>query len=124
MPPRKLALFFRRQMEPILTQPFGQVSLAQMIQGPADEAARAEGELARRRSPLEVFRRWREMRRFRNRLAEHGGVGSTFDRGQFLLGKQLLYFERYGKMFLSDVSLVSDREFLEKALAEPPIVAG
>ena len=33
------------------------------------------------------------------------------------------YFERYGKMFLSDVSLLSDRAFLETALAEGPIAA-
>lgn len=39
-----------------------------------------------------------------------------FDRGMFLLGKQLLYFERYGKLYLSDVSLLSDRDFFESLL--------
>jgi len=29
-----------------------------------------------------------------------------------------MYFERYGKMFLSDVSLLSDRKFFEGLLAE------
>lgn len=115
--------FFRRQMEPILTRPFGEVSLSQIFQGPQDRAGQAEGEIASRRSPREVVRRWREMRRYRNRMAHHGGVGSSFDRGTFLLGKQLLYFERYGKMFLSDVSLVADEEFLRAALAGPPISA-
>ena len=30
------------------------------------------------------------------------GYGSGFDQAQFLLSKQLVYFERYGKQFLPD----------------------
>src|SRR5947207_1429415 len=62
--------------------------------------------------------RLREQRRLHRGVAEHGAIGSDFDRGTFLLGKQLMYFERYGKMFLSDVSLLSDRKFFEGLLAE------
>ena len=62
------------------------------------------------------FRRWREQRRLHRDVA--AAIGSEFDRGTFLLGKQLAYFERYGKMFLSDVSLLSDRKFFEELLAE------
>jgi hypothetical protein len=40
-----------------------------------------------------------------------------FDRGMFLLAKQLLYFERYGKLYLNDVSLVSDRAFFASLIA-------
>ena len=36
----------------------------------------------------------------------------------FLLTKQLLYFERYGKMFLGDTSLLADRGFIESLLRE------
>jgi predicted unusual protein kinase regulating ubiquinone biosynthesis (AarF/ABC1/UbiB family) len=35
----------------------------------------------------------------------------NFDRGMFLLGKQLLFYERYGKLYLGDRSLLDDREF-------------
>ena len=40
--------------------------------------------------------------------------------GTFLLGKQLMYFERYGKMFLADVPILDDREFFVTLLAGAP----
>jgi hypothetical protein len=46
------------------------------------------------------------------------GIGSTFDRAQFLLGKQLVYFERYGRAYLPDVALLEDRAFFEALLAD------
>ena len=49
---------------------------------------------------------------------EGGGLNSDFDRGTFLLAKQLMYFERYGKMFLADVPILSDRAFIEQLLRE------
>jgi hypothetical protein len=47
-----------------------------------------------------------------------GGLMSDFDRGYFLLGKQLMYFERYGKLFLKDSPILSDPEFLQDLLRE------
>ena len=35
---------------------------------------------------------------------------SEFDRANFLLGKQLMYFERYGKLFLADAPILADRD--------------
>jgi hypothetical protein len=55
--------------------------------------------------------------------ARHGGRGTSFDRGTFLLAKQLLYFERYGKMFLGDTSLLEDRAFFERVLGAGPLSA-
>ena len=49
----------------------------------------------------------------------HGVYDSDFDRGIFLLAKQLMYFERYGKIFLADVGLFEDEEFFRAALAAP-----
>jgi hypothetical protein len=43
-------------------------------------------------------------------------VASDFDRAGFLLGKQLMYFERYGKLFLADTPLF-DREFVKSVLS-------
>jgi hypothetical protein len=52
------------------------------------------------------------------------GVNDTaFDRGMFLLGKQLVYFDRYGKLFLPDVPLLWDRAAFERLLAEPVVPA-
>ena len=47
----------------------------------------------------------------------HGLYDSEFDRSMFLLTKQLMYFERYGKIFLADVGLFEDEEFFRAALA-------
>jgi hypothetical protein len=54
---------------------------------------------------------------------EYGGMDSDFDRGTFLLAKQLMYFERYGKMFMSDMPIMSDRAFFESLVgtADAPI---
>ena len=45
-------------------------------------------------------------------------MDSEFDRGTFLLAKQLMYFERYGKMFMSDTPILSDRPFFESLVAQ------
>ena len=49
---------------------------------------------------------------------ETGGLMSDFDRGYFLLGKQLMYFERYGKLFLAEAPILSDRDFIATLLEE------
>jgi len=113
-----LAQFVRGVMEPLLTRPFGEVSLATFLAAVQGQVAKAQGQVAHGRSWRERLRRLREQRRLHRDVAAHGAIGSNFDRGTFLLGKQLMYFERYGKMFLSDVSLLSDRKFFEQLLAE------
>ena len=59
------------------------------------------------------------VQRRRHRLAEEGGgIFSDFDRGNFLLGKQLMYFERYGRLYLADRAILSDKPFLVRLLRE------
>ena len=48
-----------------------------------------------------------------------GITESEFERGLFLLTKALLYFERYGKMYMSDVGIFADEEFFRAALEAP-----
>ena len=48
---------------------------------------------------------------------------TSFDRSLFLLGKQLAYFERYGKLFLPDTPLMWDTDAFEKLLAQPTALA-
>ena len=57
---------------------------------------------------------------------ESGGLMSDFDRGTFLLAKQLMYFERYGRMFVSEVPILNDRAFIEQLLegVDPSDLAG
>ena len=93
------------------------MSLATFIAAIQGQVAKAEGQVVQG-SWRARLRRLREQRRLHRGVAEHGAIGTDFDRGTFLLGKQLMYFERYGKMFLSDVSLLSDRKFFEGLLAE------
>jgi hypothetical protein len=49
-----------------------------------------------------------------------GGLFSEFDRGTFLLSKQLMYFERYGRLFLADVPLLNDQAFFKELLKGAP----
>jgi len=115
-----LAVFIRSLIEPVLNRPFGEVSLAALIQAPQVQAAKAQGIEAHNRSMKAVVGRLRAQRELRRLADESGGTDSDFDRGTFLLGKQLMYFERYGKMFLSDVPLLHDRAFFEQLLASAP----
>ena len=115
-----LATFIRSLIEPVLNRPFGEVSLAALIQAPQVQAAKAQGIEAHNRSMKAVVGRLRAQRQLRRLADESGGTDSDFDRGTFLLGKQLMYFERYGKMFLADVPLLHDRAFFETLLASAP----
>ena len=114
-----LVAFFRAQISPLLTEPFGEVSLATILAGPIVQSAPADEQQAGRvRRALMASRR---MRRFSRIVNESGAVGSSVDMGGFLLQKQLLYFERYGKMFLADRPLLADDAFFRAALDAPPI---
>ncbi len=115
-----LATFIRSLIEPVLNRPFGEVSLAALIQAPQVQAAKAQGIEAHNRSLKATVGRLRAQRQLRRLADESGGTDSDFDRGTFLLGKQLMYFERYGKMFLADVPLLHDRAFFESLLASAP----
>jgi hypothetical protein len=112
-------MFMRMAIEPVLTQPFGEVSLADLLTAPQRRIAEAKGLEANELTLRAVYRRFREQRRVRAALEAHGAMDSDFDRSVFLLSKQLVYFERYGKIFLKDVSLFEDAEFFRAALDAP-----
>jgi hypothetical protein len=79
--------------------------------------AKAQGVEAHQRSVRAIMRRLRTQRRVRRLADESGGLMSDFDRGLFLLAKQLMYFERYGRMFVSEVPILHDRAFIAQLLA-------
>lgn len=111
----------RGMVEPMLTRPFGEVSLGAFLAGLQGRVATAEDAVVGRRSWRATLRRLRDQRRIHHVARAEGTISSSFDRGSFLLAKQLLYFERYGKMFLADTALLSDRAFFTKLLGEGPI---
>jgi len=113
----QLALFIRTMIEPVLLRPFGEVSLGELLTAPQAQVARARGVEAHNRSARAMFIRVRAQRKVRRMAEDHGGVASDFDRATFLLGKQLMYFERYGKLFMSDTPLLADREFFTALLS-------
>jgi predicted unusual protein kinase regulating ubiquinone biosynthesis (AarF/ABC1/UbiB family) len=112
----ELTVFVRSIFEPALTRPFGEVSLAGIMQTIQLQMAKAQGVEAHRRSVRAIVRRLRTQRRVRRMADQAGGLMSDFDRGTFLLAKQLMYFERYGRMFVSEVPILNDRAFIEQLL--------
>lgn len=126
MTDEQLTGFLRSIVEPALTRPFGEVSLAAMLEAPLVQAARARGALAHRRGTRTRDRlsgaalRLRTNRKMRRLAEDAGGINSEFTRGAVLLAKQFMYFERYGKLFLADRPILADRAFLEHLVAEAP----
>jgi predicted unusual protein kinase regulating ubiquinone biosynthesis (AarF/ABC1/UbiB family) len=114
----QLSDFVRSLVEPVLTRPFGEVSLSTLIAAPQTQMARARGQRAQTGSIRSIIRRVREQRKLRRVTEAYGGMDSEFDRGSFLLAKQLMYFERYGKMFMADTPILSDRSFFESLVAD------
>src|SRR5690606_38552012 len=109
-----LAAFAQSIVEPMLTRPFGEVSLGTFLAALQRYVAAAEGSAGRPPTWRERLARARRQRRLQDGVARRGGRGAAFDRGTFLLAQQLLYFERYEKMFLGDTSLLADRAFFER----------
>jgi aarF domain-containing kinase len=120
----QMAVFIRQLVEPTFTKPFGEVSLANVLQTVQMQVAKAQGVEAQQRSLRSILRRLRIQRRVRRMAEGAGGLMSEFDRGTFLLSKQLMYFERYGRLFLSDVPILNDREFFAELIANAPDIGG
>ena len=97
------------EIESILTRPFGEVDLTGMFRGPGGRTVttltRAEKRARRAR-----------LRELRQHMIGSGFAETQLAQSNFLLFKQLLYFERYGKLYLSDVALMGDRQWLQHVL--------
>ena len=117
----QLTAFLRGLIEPALTRPFGEVSLAALIEAPLVQAAKARGAQAHAWTVRAALLRLRTNRRMRRIADEAGGLMSDFTRGMVLLAKQFMYFERYGKLFLADRPVLADREFLSDLVARSPV---
>ena len=106
----------------MLSRPFNEVNLAEMMEGPPVPV-----DLGERPAPRVVLRRF-AARRFRRSNGANGAAGTNgngasadgiaFDRQMFLLTKQLAYFERYGKLYLGDLPLLHDPEVFRRFLED------
>lgn len=113
-----LAQFVRGMVEPILLRPFGEVSFADMLNTMQQQVATANNVAWEHRTWRGLWRRLQLQRKVQRLAEAGGGLMTSFDRGNFLLGKQLMYFERYGRLYLADRAILSDRDFLEALLRQ------
>jgi predicted unusual protein kinase regulating ubiquinone biosynthesis (AarF/ABC1/UbiB family) len=107
----------RAMMEPILTRPLQEVSMSSIFAGP-DEVYRMAGrEIPPRRSPFERLKKLRTTARAHRIAFEDGYHETSFQRSNFLSSKQLIYLERYGRMYVPEHAILGDKEFLETVVA-------
>jgi predicted unusual protein kinase regulating ubiquinone biosynthesis (AarF/ABC1/UbiB family) len=98
----------RADISAILTRPFGEVDVGEtMRNGPRGGT-----------NDPKAKERMKQQRRFERQALKTGVADSDFGQANFLLFKQLLYFDRYGKLYMADDALMGNRAFLEKVLAE------
>lgn len=106
----------RQFMEPILTKPMSEVSMAALFMNPEKAAELNQGIAAPKRTLRERWQWNRQQARAIRIALDDGLFESEFQRWTFLAAKQLLYLERYARMYLPDQALLSDHEFLRAAL--------
>jgi hypothetical protein len=112
----------KAQIGMIMTQPFHSLDLMALVpQSPASAGALGGAGVGDGAGPPTSTLGWlrlirSERRRLRRPDAEPPPVP---DRGEMLLVKQLLYFERYGKLYLGDRPLIWDPDVYRALLALP-----
>ncbi|HET6794800.1 MAG TPA: hypothetical protein VFH45_10175, partial [Acidimicrobiales bacterium] len=102
-----------REIGQMLNRPFGEVDLSEAIRN-GRPSAEDDLSVAERKERAERLKR---QRRFERQALRTGVADSHFGRANFLLFKQLLYFDRYGKLYLADEALLANRDFLLGVLA-------
>ena len=114
----QIARLVRRTMEPVLTQPVRDVSMASLFGTSEDAIVVATGEPRQKRSLSQQWQLLRKKRRSIRLKIAQGVVESSFQRASFLAAKQVVYLERYWKMYLADEAILGDKEFVSRVLAE------
>ena len=106
----------RQLMEPVLTKPMSEVSMAALFMNPEKAAELNQGIAAPKRTLRERWE-WNRQQARAIRIALNEGLfEAEFQRWTFLAAKQLLYLERYARMYLPDQALLGDHEFLRSVL--------
>jgi hypothetical protein len=112
--------FARETFEPVLTKPLSEVSMGELLMNGDDVIEKATGEAPPRRSLVERWRVMRAAAKAYRETAASGTFESPVSRMGFLSVKQLVYLERYGRMYIPEESLLGDMEFVSRALEDSP----
>lgn len=105
-----LRMLMREQLAPVVNKPFGQFSLADMLTGLQGHMQQLQGSNSRN-----------EQRSRLGQLRDMAPPPGSVDHGMVLLAKQMAYFERYGKLYLGEVAVLSDKEFFKGVLDAGPL---
>lgn len=108
----------RGMFEPALTQPLRDVSMAGLLMSGDDVVWKATGKEPPRRSLLWRLRMMRAAARSYREAAANGTFDHPTMRMGFLAIKQLVYLERYGRMYIPEQSLMGDHAFVRRVLDE------
>jgi predicted unusual protein kinase regulating ubiquinone biosynthesis (AarF/ABC1/UbiB family) len=114
----QIARFVRATMEPVLTKPLNEVSMASLFMNADDVIRNATGEEPPKRGLRDRLRMMRAAGRAYRESERSGAFTNPVMQTSFLAGKQLVYLERYGRMYMPDESILGDHDFLRRALAE------
>jgi hypothetical protein len=106
----------RNMIEPIITKPVGEVSMSALFGSSDDAVWLATGERPVKRSLVEKLKHNRRVAKT-NRLKIRDGVPEDpTQRAAFLAAKQLVYLERYWKLYLPEEPLLGDGDFVRSVL--------
>lgn len=113
----EITKLLRYQIEPILTRPFGEVGLSSLMM---DHNTMREVIGREPLPPTKAARREhrKQMKEWGRAMLEKDLLEKDWYRANFVLGKQLLYLERYGVKYLADVPLIADPEYIRGVLAQ------
>jgi hypothetical protein len=117
----QIVRFVRATMEPVLTKPLNEVSMASLFMNADDVVRNATGEEPIKRGLRGRLRFMRAAARAYQESSRNGAFTNPVMQTSFLAGKQLVYLERYGRMYMPEESILGDHEFLRRALAEDAI---
>ena len=112
--------FVQMTFEPILTQPLSEVSMAALLTSGDDVVRLATGEAPPKRTWRNRMRARRTAAQSYQAAARSRAFETSTMRMGFLSMKQLVYLERYGRMYIPNELLLGDPEFIRRALDESP----
>jgi hypothetical protein len=118
----QIKTFVRATFEPVLTLPLRDVSMADLMMSGDDVVQKATGEEPPKRSLIDRLRLMRDAARAYREAAKNREFEHPSMRMGFLSVKQLVYLERYGRMYIPDESILGDPVFVRRALDDSPAI--
>ena len=106
----------RNLIEPIITKPVGEVSMSSLFGTSEDAVLLATGERPVKKSVADRVRMNRRVARTNRMKIRDGVPEDPTQRAAFLAAKQLVYLERYWKLYLPEEPLLGDHPFIHSVL--------